>query len=150
MIKTIVIPIDGSAPSHRAMELGCDLARKYDASIHFLHVTQSPVQDQKFAFGSAVKAVEIAMHAPQEELHRVGEHLLEAAKEYASQHGCSQVTAEIVSGNPAKRIVQTAKEIKADMIVMGSRGLGDASGILQGSVSHKVNHLAPCTCVAVT
>lgn len=150
MIKTIVIAIDGSAPSHRAMELGCDLAAKYGASIHFIHVTQSPVRDQKFAFGGAVKAVSVAMHAPQEELHRVGEHMLEAARDYAGQHGCSQVSTEIVSGNPAKRIVQTAKEIKADMIVMGSRGLGDASGILQGSVSHKVNHLSSCTCVTVT
>lgn len=150
MIKTIVIPVDGSAASHRAMELGCDLAAKYDASVHFLHVAQSPVRDQKFAFGSAVKAVSAALHAPQAELHRVGEHILEAAREYARQHGCSQVTTEIVSGTPAKRIVQAAKEIKADMIVMGSRGLGDASGILLGSVSHKVNHLSHCTCVTVT
>ena len=35
------------------------------------------------------------------------------------------------------------------MVFLGSRGLGDAKGLLLGSVSHKVMHLAPCTCVAV-
>ena len=35
------------------------------------------------------------------------------------------------------------------MIFLGSRGLGDVGGLLMGSVSHKVMHLAPCTCVAV-
>jgi nucleotide-binding universal stress UspA family protein len=36
------------------------------------------------------------------------------------------------------------------MIFLGSRGLGDAKGLLMGSVSHKVAHLAECTCVSVT
>ncbi len=38
---------------------------------------------------------------------------------------------------------------KADVIVMGSRGLGHIKGMLMGSVSHKVNHLAECTCITV-
>ena len=35
------------------------------------------------------------------------------------------------------------------MIFLGSRGLDDMVGLMMGSVSHKVMHLAPCTCVAV-
>jgi len=150
MIKTIVIPVDGSAPSRRAMELGCDLAEKYGASVHFLTVAQSPVRDQKFAFGGAAASVAVAAHAPKPELDRAAEQLIETAREYAQRHGCDQVTAEVAGGNPAKRIVKTAKDMKADLIVMGSRGLGDVSGMLRGSVSHKVNHLAPCTCMTVT
>lgn len=150
MFNTILIPIDGSVQSRRATELGCDLAGKYGASIHFLHIAQSPVRDQEFAFGGAARAVRVAMYAPPEELHRAAEHLMQAAVEYASQHGCKQVTTEIATGGPAQRILQTAEDIKADVIVMGSRGLGDVSGILKGSVSHKVNHLAKCTCITVT
>jgi nucleotide-binding universal stress UspA family protein len=90
------------------------------------------------------------MHAPQEELQRVAKHLMEVAVEHAGRQGCKQVTTEIVSGDPAERILHAAEEIEADAIVMGSRGLGDLSGILKGSVSHKVNYLSRCTCITVT
>ena len=46
-------------------------------------------------------------------------------------------------------IVDFARDQRADAIVMGSRGLGDVSGLLLGSVSHKVSHLAACTCIMV-
>ena len=55
----------------------------------------------------------------------------------------------VAEGNAANEIVATAESIGADMIFLGSRGLGDAKGLLVGSVSHKVMNLAPCTCVAV-
>jgi nucleotide-binding universal stress UspA family protein len=45
-------------------------------------------------------------------------------------------------------IVETTAE-RVDMIVMGSRGVGEPRVLLLGSVPHKVAHLAPCTCVAV-
>lgn len=150
MFNTILIPIDGSAQSRRAAELGCDLATKYGASVHFLHITQSPVRDEDLAFAGAATTVRVAMHAPQEELQQVAKHLMEVAVEHAGRQGCRQVTTEIAGGDPAQRILKTADEIKADVIVMGSRGLGDLSGMLKGSVSHKVNHLAHCTCITVT
>ena len=52
-------------------------------------------------------------------------------------------------GDPASTILRVAKGLDADMIVLGSRGLGDAKGLLLGSVSHKVAHFAECTCVSV-
>ena len=52
-------------------------------------------------------------------------------------------------GNPADTIVRVAKRLQVDMIFLGSRGLSDAKGMLMGSVSHKVAHLAQCTCVSV-
>jgi nucleotide-binding universal stress UspA family protein len=50
-------------------------------------------------------------------------------------------------GDPARRIVEHADKNGIDMIVIGSHGLGDAAGLLMGSVSHKVTHLAKCPCV---
>ncbi|HUO45666.1 MAG TPA: universal stress protein [Acidimicrobiia bacterium] len=53
------------------------------------------------------------------------------------------------SGDPAATIVRLAKEVGADLIVMGSRGLGSVAGLLLGSVSHKVGHAAPCAVLTV-
>jgi nucleotide-binding universal stress UspA family protein len=52
-------------------------------------------------------------------------------------------------GQPARTIVSTAEEVQADAIVLGSRGLGDVSGLLLGSVSHKVASLAKCNVITV-
>ena len=52
-------------------------------------------------------------------------------------------------GDPAERILDCAKREHVDMIVMGTRGLSDLKGLLMGSVSHKVSHLADCACVTV-
>ena len=56
---------------------------------------------------------------------------------------------QIEVGDPAAAILEVAKGRKADLIVMGSRGLGDLQGLLLGSVSHKVGHLADRTCITV-
>jgi len=50
-------------------------------------------------------------------------------------------------GQPARPIVEYAKEHDVDLIVLGSRGLGDIGGMLLGSVSHKVGSLSECSCL---
>ena len=52
-------------------------------------------------------------------------------------------------GDPATSILRAADDEAADIIVMGRRGLGDLAGLLLGSVSHKVTHLASCACLTV-
>ena len=56
---------------------------------------------------------------------------------------------DLLFGNPADEIVEFAKQKQIDLIVMGSRGLSDIKGLFLGSVSHKVSHLAECTCITV-
>ena len=75
--------------------------------------------------------------------------MIDAAVQAAARDGCTDVQAKAVLGDPAGEILERAAQIGADMIVMGSRGLSDLKGLLVGSVSHKVNHLADCTCITV-
>ncbi|MBT4581371.1 MAG: universal stress protein, partial [Gammaproteobacteria bacterium] len=66
-----------------------------------------------------------------------------------SKAGVKKVTSMITEGDPADVILNTAVNCKADMIILGSRGLSDFKGLLFGSVSHKVSGQADCTCVTV-
>jgi nucleotide-binding universal stress UspA family protein len=75
--------------------------------------------------------------------------LLHAAETQARKHGATKIEQVIEAGDPTRRILACAKARGADLIVMGSRGLGDLQGLLLGSVSHKIAHLAKCTCITV-
>ena len=63
--------------------------------------------------------------------------------------GLARVITYTAEGNTANEIVAMAKSEGVDMLFLGSRGLGEITGLLLGSVSHKVMNLAPCTCVIV-
>ena len=55
----------------------------------------------------------------------------------------------ILEGDPAERIIETARVMKSDLIVMGSRGLSNILGLTLGSVSTKVLHSAKCMVLIV-
>lgn len=59
------------------------------------------------------------------------------------------VTSEVLFGSPESRIVETAEEIGADLIVVGSHGYSRWERLLLGSVSQSVVHHAPCSVLVV-
>lgn len=145
MSKIVLVPVDGSQHSKKALELATELCNGFEGELSLLHVVQSLPQDRTLALGGAA----ITVHDTGAALERIGGQLMDAARQLAAEHGCPVAGTKLVAGDPAMQIVARAKEIEADMIVMGSRGLSDLTGLLVGSVSHKVIHLAPCTCVSV-
>jgi nucleotide-binding universal stress UspA family protein len=145
MIKKILVPVDGSESSKKALELACELGENQGSALHVLHIAQPPAGKRVLVLGAAAVTVE----ANPEELKETGNQVVSSAEEIARNHGIDKVSVSVVGGDPAARIIDYAKSKKIDMIVMGTRGLSDLSGLLMGSVSHKVSHLAPCTCVTV-
>ena len=80
----------------------------------------------------------------------IAERLLGNVERMARARGAEKVTTAVVDGDdPATAILNTLKAKGADTVVMGRRGLGDAAGLLLGSVSHKVCQLSDATCVTV-
>lgn len=142
----ILVALDGSDHATSALELASDIAAKYGATLHLINAIESRelpealrhYADSEHIEGSAPRVYNI-----------IAQRLLDTAGARAREMGVKDVKPVIRNGDPAQQIVDYAKEAKIDMIVMGSKGLSDIQGLLLGSVSHKVSHLAPCTCVTV-
>jgi len=141
----ILIPIDGSLHSKKALEFGADLALRYTAKLCILHVLHESPGSDTISLGAASVTVE----ASQENLDKSAHGLMEKAKKVATDMGCSDVETIARGGHPSQQIVRCASKKGIDVIVLGSRGLSDIKGLLLGSVSHQVNNLAECTVITV-
>jgi nucleotide-binding universal stress UspA family protein len=82
-------------------------------------------------------------------LQSESEQILRDAELQAQHKGAPKVEKVLRSGDAAAIILEVANDQKADVIVMGSRGLGNLKGLLLGSVSHKVSQLSQCSCISV-
>ncbi len=166
-LKQIVVPFDGSDHATRALELASDLAGKFGARLTIVHVLEHGWSREQWLrvvgedsldpetrraldeAGTILPAV-IATHMiPMAVLKELGEVLLRAAKKAALARGASEVDTQLLDGDPFYEILERVKDADADLIVMGMRGLGEITGMLVGSLSYKINHLAPCTCITV-
>jgi len=146
--NVILHPTDGSEASRKALEFAVELAKSRGATLVVLHVQVHhgrgvPLELAEFEKIENLRVSEAAL------LHQAAEAIANRVAGEAQRMGVKEVEALAVEGDPAKVIVDMAKAREADLIVIGSRGLGDAAGLLLGSVSHKVAHSAPCTCVIV-
>jgi len=142
----ILVALDGSDHARSALELASDIATKYGATLHVINAIESsklPDALRRYAESEHIEGSAQRIYAS------IAERMLDAASKEAKELGVKDVRLVIRNGDPAGQIVDYAKEAKIDMIVMGSKGLSDIQGLLLGSVSHKVSHLAPCTCVTV-
>ena len=79
----------------------------------------------------------------------IGEEIEVRAAQRAEDAGAKDVSTRVVNGDCDEGILEIAKEVGADTIVIGHRGLGRLRRIFQGSVSQKVNQQAECTVVTV-
>ena len=175
MINTILVPTDGSEHAQKAIDLAVDIAGKYGARMIILHALLRHTSASEIkalsdqisipeplmkklqmleeslldAATAAYDAVPIALPVPADILQDIGDLIVEKARETAEARGIKDVAVQVVDASPAGSILAAADHEKADMIVMGSRGLSNIGGMLMGSVSHKVSHLAACTCVTV-
>lgn len=157
MFKTLLVATDGSRHAHKAVELASDLAEKYGARMILLHVIHERVSEslQRMAeieYGAEIAAASALPNqkaAIYEALQDLGRRILEQAEQVARGKGVKNISKVVEEGDAVKRILEQAERTQADLIVLGSRGLSDLKGLLQGSVSHKVSQLALCTCVTV-
>ncbi|MBS63498.1 universal stress protein [Salinisphaera sp.] len=143
MFDTILVAVDGSEHSKRAIEIAADMGHRYASTVHVVHIPQHTGHEKTLALGGAA----ITLQPSQAELEAAGQSVVSAARDLLEAAGCQKIETEIMGGDPAQQIVSAAKRVKADLIVMGRRGLSEFTGLVIGSTSHKVAHLAPCACL---
>ncbi len=147
MSKKILVAYDGSRGSEKTIDVAASLAGGNGSEVWLLcaySYENVPPAFRNFAEAEGV-------NDPAEHLYYryLVDHVMTPARERLKKAGVAKVEVALEQGNAAEVIVDFAKEKVVDTIVIGSRGLSDLEGLVFGSVSHKVNHNAPCTCVTV-
>ncbi len=146
MINRILMAVDGSDASNRALAMAADFARVYDAELVLLYV----IRDMQIPDGVRKMAdVELFQDTRLTAMQMIGQQVLEESLKSAGDTGSKAVKTEVRPGDPAGVILRYAEDHNVNLIVMGSRGLGTLEGTLLGSVSRKVTNLSKIACLTV-
>ena len=132
MFERIVLAVDGSPSSEEATRTAIGFAEKTGASVEVVHVREHDAIVSKASSGPDLETGEEAEVL----LSGVVNKLKEAG---VTAHGSMRRSP---TSRVAQEIIASADETGADLIVVGSRGLSSFSGMLLGSVSNKLVHLA--------
>ncbi len=135
--RAILVAVDGSGPSVRAVEMAVSLARATKGAVTLIHAIDPALfrlLPLDSAFGGATR-LGIDPGKLEEDLRRDAVASLERCGRICEAGGV-EYTSRIEMKQPARAIADAAEQ--ADLIVMGSRGLGALSGAALGSLSHRV------------
>ena len=139
MYKQIVVGTDGSETASGAVTQAIRLAEMTGATVHVVCAYNMPAP-----MGAAVLAAETMAYAPTTaELKARADEVLERAGEQLRRAGVKAET-YACPGNASEAIIHVAETQKADVIVVGSRGMTGARRLL-GSVPNSIAHHAPCS-----
>jgi len=143
LFSRILVALDGSDYSLKALNFAVDLAKKYQSQLVLVHV----VMRQIYAINPPEAGI-LAGTAIVRELEAEGKAILAKGEETVRAQGLP-VEIRLRQGVPAEELLRAAAEEKADLMVLGSRGLSQVKAFLLGSVSDKVSHHAKCPVLIV-
>jgi nucleotide-binding universal stress UspA family protein len=132
MYEKILVPMDGSEHSKRALQEAIKVAKMTGGTITLLHV-----QPRRVSMVLAPRPDDEAT------LDNAGKQVLAQAKQIVETEDVAVETL-LLQGNIVDQILKTAKEGHFGLIVVGARGLSKLEEIMLGSVSHGVAESAPC------
>ncbi|KPQ00231.1 universal stress protein [Marinobacter sp. HL-58] len=146
MFKKILVAIDGSKSSFKAMDKAVELQKLTEAEIYLLCVYK---HHSLFEASLSIGRPE-GMDIPDKALSEYAKEVVNHAKAKAKENGAVKVRGFVKAGRPSSVIVKFAHDKEVDLIVVGSRGThSDKDGMLLGSVSHRVASKAKCPVLVV-
>jgi nucleotide-binding universal stress UspA family protein len=134
-VTTILVPTDFSDSSKVAMDAAVEVAWKFDASIVLMHAYQVPVY--AYPVVPATPVAELTTH-----FEEAAQNALTQAAEIVQSRGV-RVGTVLRIGSPWEEILRVAKDQKAELIVMGTRGLHGLPRALMGSTAERVVRSSP-------
>ena len=130
MFKTILVGHDGSETASRVMSLARELAQRDEAKLVVAHIDERLVG----------KGANVSVKADEGEIRAGIEQEVESLKQDGLQ--AELVTRDMLLGGPAHSLMEIADESGADLIVVGSRGHSTVTGLLLGSATQRLLHIA--------
>ncbi len=173
MFSNLLVATDGSDHANRAIEVAVDLAKKYDAALHVVHVLTRDMPSEELERMIEAEHLDDSYHGAGTQINIgisstlakhgmmrsgdkearliavVGERIAGSAQKRVQDAGVKNVSAVVLAGDYANEILKQAEEKNTDMIIMGRRGLSTLKGFMTGSVSHKVSQRASCSVLTV-
>jgi nucleotide-binding universal stress UspA family protein len=144
----VLVAFDGSPHASAAVDLLAKLGLPRSAVVTLLHVveTHDYLTSRLMATGRSdlQRLAEEVMQARKQ----AGSRMLEKAQRVLKRRSLT-VDTLVAEGHAAEAILKTAERIRADLVVMGSRGLTGMKRLLLGGVSHRVARHAPCSVLVV-
>ena len=144
MFNRIIVGTDGSDTAKQAVRTAIDLAKLSGATLSVVSAYTPLGKARRSEQVDAPADIQYEM-GPREDINLI----LDAAAGEAKQQGL-EVQTHPVEGDPAEAILNVAEKTKADLIVVGNKGMAGARRFLLGSVPNKVSHHAPCSVMIVT
>ncbi|MEO0543634.1 MAG: universal stress protein [Pseudomonadota bacterium] len=138
MYKNIIVGYDRSDHAKQALEHACALAKAFSSKLFVVHTPQLVGETMVVGYNA------VPVPPTAEEIEKAGKDALAEADAIAKRADVSITGKEIGYSDPAGAIVNYAKAVDGDLIVLGRRGLGTFTGLLMGSVTTKVCQLADC------
>jgi len=140
LFAKVLVPVDGSDNSYRALDAALLLSEKLGSIITVIHV----MEEVPITHIGWEKMLNELLEAYKKE----NQDILLKCSEIANQKGLT-VKTFLIEGNPASAILDYNKKEKFDLVIMGSRGLGKFKELILGSVSSKIVHHSPCAVLLI-
>ena len=135
MFSKILVPVDGSDISYKALNAALFLSEKLGSNITAIHIMENVpithIESQKL------------LNQLLESYKKESQDILSKCSEIAIQKGIT-INTILLQGNPATAILDFSEKEKHDIVIMGSHGMGKFKELILGSVSSKILHHSSC------
>ena len=137
IFKKILVPLDGSKYSERALKQACEISNVFDSNLILVYVVEKSIP---------INLLDRKEYL--EMLEKFGNKTIDKANNILLKNGIT-AKAFLKKGNIVNEIEKIIKKERCDLVIVGSKGLGSVTRLLLGSVSNKLAQSSPCSVLII-